>query len=89
MATPIYHFKSVFAPEYRFEYHSETKKLYVIRAGSKPEVGELMADDVVNAALAVKIGQSWLKGYHEAKRVIAPKVAEESKANGVYAQNRL
>ena len=64
----IYHIKQPSLPQYRFEYHPRVKKVYVIRVGAVPEVGEAFAFEIENQGAAYNAVLYWLRGYKEAER---------------------
>lgn len=59
----IYRFESAAFPQFRFEYHPLTRKVYLVRVGVTPEIGELLAADVADAGLGARFAQTWLAGY--------------------------
>ena len=63
----IYHIKAPNAPQFRFEYHPQKKKIYLIRVGVKPEIGEVFAHDVESEGAAHNAVLIWLRGYRTAK----------------------
>jgi hypothetical protein len=60
--------------EFIFEYHPETKRVYMGRVGIKPMIGELVADNIVTHGDALNAVLVWHRGYRTAKLEIdAPK----------------
>jgi hypothetical protein len=53
-------------PQFRFEWHPRTKRVYTIRVGATPEVGELIAFDVENHGQAINAVNIWCRGYRTA-----------------------
>ncbi len=60
---PIFHMAQPNAPELRFEWHSKSKKVFVIRHWRTPIVAEKIHDDVDNSAKAQVMVLQWLRGY--------------------------
>lgn len=54
-------------PQFRFEYHRLKKKVYVVRVGGKPEIGEVFAHEIENDGQAHNAVLVWLRGYRAAK----------------------
>jgi hypothetical protein len=63
----IIHIRSPMTPEYRFEYHPETGKVYVVRVGVKPEVGDVIAEHCDTHARGIGFVQTYLRGIEEGK----------------------
>jgi hypothetical protein len=63
----IYHMKSPAWPSIRFEYHPNKKKVYLVRVGTVPERGEVMAHDIENEGAAHNAVLIFLRGYRVAK----------------------
>lgn len=61
----IKHIRSAKFPQLRFEYHPETKRVYFIRVGVAPEVGEVVAENVDSEGAAQVAVLVWLRGYRE------------------------
>lgn len=53
------------APGFRFEWHPRVQKLYLVRIGAVPELGEPIESDVISQDMAAKLAQMWFKGYRE------------------------
>lgn len=66
-AIRITHIRAPLLPEYRFEYHPAKKKVYAIRVGAEPEIGEVFAHDVESDGAAHNAVLVWLRGYRTAK----------------------
>jgi hypothetical protein len=62
----VCHFKSPYAPNFRFEYHPLKKKVYMVRIGATPEIGEVFAHDIENEGAAHNAVLIWLRGYRTA-----------------------
>lgn len=67
----IQHIRSPLTPEYRFEYHPETGKVYLIRVGRTPEVGEVIAEHCDTHGRAFGFVQTYLRGLDEGRRDVA------------------
>lgn len=63
----IYNVKIPSLPQFRFEWHHETRKVYYVRLGTVPEVGEILAHDIDNRGAATNAVLIWCRGYREAK----------------------
>lgn len=63
----ILHIKSPAWPGLRFEFHPGKRKVYVIRIGAKPEIGEVFAHDIETEGAAHNAVLIWLRGYRTAK----------------------
>ena len=63
---PIFHIKTPTVPQFRFEWHSN-RKVYLIRVGATPEIGELLATDIADAGAAHTAVALFLRGYRVAK----------------------
>jgi len=63
---PIRVIKSPNWPDFRFEYHPKTKRVYLVRIGHKPEIGEVFAFDIENEGQAHNAVLIWLRGYRAA-----------------------
>jgi hypothetical protein len=59
--------KALNFPELRFEWHPGKMKVYVVRVGQTPEIGEVFAHDVTDLGAAHTAVQIWLRGYRTAK----------------------
>jgi len=66
-AKDIYHIRNPKLPQYRFEWHPKLRKVYLVRVGSNPEVGELMAFNVETHGDAHNAVLIWLRGFHEGR----------------------
>jgi len=63
----ILHIKQPRHPEFRFEWHPNSKKVYVIRIGVSPEVGEILAFDIDTHGGAINAVLIWTRGYAAAQ----------------------
>lgn len=63
----IIHIKSPNLPEFRFEYHPETKKVYSIELAITPLTGEILAFDVPDHGTAINCVNIWIRGYRASK----------------------
>lgn len=60
--------------EFIFEWHPITKRVYMARTGTKPMIGELIADNIAVRGDAENVVLIWHRGYRTAKLEIdAPK----------------
>lgn len=60
--------------DFIFEWHPETKRVYMARENTKPMIGELIADNITNLGDALNAVLVWHRGYRTAKLEIeAPK----------------
>ena len=71
---PVFHIQQPSAPELRFEWHPGVKRVYVIRVGFNPEVGEPIRDDVTDQGTALMTVLCWLRGYLAHKAWASPDV---------------
>lgn len=58
--------KSPNFPEFRFEWHIGVRKVYLVRIGQTPEIGEVFAHDIENEGQAQTAVLIWLRGYRAA-----------------------
>ncbi len=58
-------------PDFRFEWHEGVKRVYVIRVGIKPLMGDPIAFDIDNTKSAKEAVIQWLRGYTAAKHELA------------------
>jgi hypothetical protein len=79
---PILHFNPPRNPEVRFEWHSGTKRVYVIRVPADPAVTTVHADpiayEIVDHGAAQNAVLIWMRGYNEGR---CPKVEARPKPN--------
>ncbi len=61
----VYHIKQPLFPQWRFEWHPGTRKVYLIRLGVVPLVGEIIAEHAETHGSAINFVQSFLRGYRE------------------------
>ena len=61
----IQHIRTPEFPQWRFEYHPQTQKVYLIRVGRKPEVGEVIAEHCDTHGRAIGFVQTFLRGVKE------------------------
>ncbi len=59
--------KSGLLPDFRFEWHPDTKRVYLIRLAHVPHVGEILAFDVENHGAAINSVNVWARGYRCAR----------------------
>src|SRR5690348_8153020 len=58
--------KSPAFPQFRFEWHTVSRKVYLVRVGQTPEIGEVFAHDIDNEGQAQTAVLIWLRGYRAA-----------------------
>lgn len=63
----IFHIRQPAFPQFRFEWHPQTRKVYVIRLGVAPEIGEAFAHEIADQGAATNAALIWLRGYRAAK----------------------
>ena len=63
----IFHVKTPAFPQFRFEFHPQKHRVYLIRVGAVPEIGEAVAFDIVDTGAATNAVLIWLRGYRTAK----------------------
>lgn len=61
----IYHIKTPTFPQFRFEWHPSTRRVYLIRVGATPVIGEPMAFEVKTHGDAQNAVLIWLRGYRQ------------------------
>lgn len=64
-AARILHIKQPQFPQFRFEWHPQTERVYVIRIGALPEVGEVLAHHIDTHGAATNAVLIWLRGFRE------------------------
>lgn len=53
-------------PQFRFEWHPKARRVYLVRIGQKPEIGEVFAFEIENEGQATNAVLIWLRGYRAA-----------------------
>lgn len=53
---------------YRFEWHPRTRKVYLVRLSTVPEIGEVMAFNVETHGDAINAVMIWCRGFNEGRR---------------------
>lgn len=61
----VYHIKQPNFPQYHFEWHPQTRKVYLIRVGTVPLIGEVLAEHAETHGHAQNFVQTFLRGYRE------------------------
>lgn len=61
----VSHLQSPALTEYSFEWHPETQKVYAIRLGVNPTIGELIFHPVGDQTTFSRVVEIWIKGYRE------------------------
>jgi len=64
----IMHIRTGSLPQYRFEWHPNSKKLYYIRIGGEKEIGELLSDIIEDQGQATMAVMYFSRGFAEHKR---------------------
>lgn len=62
----IYHLKQPNFPQFRFEWHPLTRRVYLIRLAVEPLMGDPIAFDIADYGAATNAVLIWLRGYREA-----------------------
>lgn len=70
---PVYVIKQPAFPQWRFEWHPQSRKVYLVRLGRKPLVGEVIAEHAETHAAGYGAVQTWLRGYREGRTPDVPK----------------
>lgn len=60
-------------PQWRFEWHPQKRKVYLVRMANTPLTGEVIAEHAETHAAAFGAVQTWLRGYHEGRLPDIPK----------------
>ena len=58
-------------PDFRFEWHDGVKRVYVVRVGVVPMMGDPIAFDIKDTKSAKNAVIQWLRGYTAAKHEFA------------------
>jgi hypothetical protein len=61
----VLHIKQPNYPQYRFEYHPQSRKVYLIRLGTTPLIGEILAEHAETHGAAYNFVQTFLRGFRE------------------------
>lgn len=61
----ICHIQQPNFPQYRFEWHPQSRKVYLIRMGTTPLFGEILAEHAETHAAAFNFVQTFLRGFRE------------------------
>jgi len=69
----IWHIKQPSFPQYRFEWHPQARKVYLIRVGSTPLIGEVLAEHAETHAHAHNFVLTFLRGFREGRTPDLPK----------------
>lgn len=62
---PCLHIKQPNFPQYRFEWHPQSRKVYLIRLGRTPLIGEVIAEHAETHGHAFNFVQTFLRGFRE------------------------
>lgn len=60
----ILHIKVPSMPDFRFEWHPDSKMVYSIRLSHQPLVGEILAFNIADHGSAINAVNIWLRGHH-------------------------
>jgi hypothetical protein len=77
----VLHIKQPNFPHLRFEYHPETKRVYLIRLTVQPLIGDLIAQNVPDHGSAINTVNVWLRGYREGLGLKSPPKPPTEKAD--------
>ncbi len=58
-------------PQFRFEWHRQTKKVYLIRLLTAPGIGDPIAENVPDHGAAINAVNTWCRVFREAAALIA------------------
>lgn len=74
----VWNLSSPAFPQYRFEWHPQSRKVYLARLTSSPVVGEVLAFNIETHGDAINAVNIWTRGYREGQtpNVIKPHLAE-------------
>lgn len=61
----VLHIKQPNFPQYRFEWHPQSRKVYLIRLGATPLIGEILAEHAETHGAAYNFVQTFLRGFRE------------------------
>jgi hypothetical protein len=80
-AGQVLHLRGVEHPNFRFEWHPAKRKVYMIRLGVKPVIGQCIADEIGFEGSAYNAVLIFLRGYreHEAETAIPSRVTAEQR----------
>ena len=73
----IMQIKATTFPDLRFEWHPESKRVYVIRLGTTPEFAEPFAFEIENSGTAHNAVLIWLRGYRAGQAAALLPAAEQ------------
>lgn len=62
---PYLHIKQPNFPQFRFEWHPQKRKVYLVRLGRTPLIGEILAENAETHGDAYNFVQTWLRGFRE------------------------
>ncbi len=71
---PFYCIKQPAFPQWRFEWHPQKRKVYLVRLGRKPLIGEVIAEHAETHADAYNFVQTFLRGVREGMAPDVPKL---------------
>ena len=73
-AKDIYGIRAPLLPQYRFEWHPKTRRVYLIRTGTTPEIGEIIAFHIETHGDALNAVLIWSRGFREGQTPDLPKL---------------
>lgn len=68
----VFNIRSMLISDIRLEWHSGACKLYVVRVGAVPEIGELLAEHVETREQAEHVARAYLSGVRYGRSYPAP-----------------
>lgn len=74
----VYHLKTPNYPQFRFEWHAGVKRVYIIRLGVEPLIGEPFAFNIETEGDAWNAALMFLRGYRAAAIFLPPKNGENT-----------
>jgi hypothetical protein len=63
----VLHIQAPALPEFRFEWHPQAQRVYIIRLAVTPLVGEPFAFDIKDHGAAINATLIWTRGYRAAQ----------------------
>lgn len=63
----IYVVKNPRHPQFRFEWHEQAKRVYLVRLEVLPHMGDPIAFDIADHGAAINAVMIWCRGYNAAK----------------------
>ena len=69
----ILHIQQPNFPQFRFEWHRGKRKVYLVRLGRRPLIGEILAENAATRGDAYNFVQTFLRGFREGQTPDLPK----------------